>query len=296
MYITTNIILFFLGGVIASFVMCLADRYGVKTMMGRSVCDDCGMPLAYGSLIPFFGAFCMCKYCHKKGGVTYLFFEIIFSITFLIIGNSIMHHTEIAQVLPYGQVIFFIIAILIISLLGFLGIFDNKHKVFPTRELLLTITISFVLFLIVVLLYSLQSISIVNQLDNIISYIKYVMVAVAWGIPFLLISLFSKEKYMGYGDGLLMIAFGLIAVSVKLFKNIVDFTTYQNIPEIMRYYFYQSITEQFLVTLLAASMIGLLWGTVHNYRVNKKITLHKQQAIPFGPPLILGFLLVLLCF
>lgn len=269
-------LIFVLGGVLASFTMCCSDRFNVKTIGGRSVCDTCGMPLSWYSLIPFVGAILGCRSCDSKGSWIYVLGELGFATVFLLNVEAIVGH------LGYSSQAFFgvFISTAILSTYTLLAVIDAKHYVFPNS--------------ILVFLYSLIGIfsigvflTINPQVEPVMVFLKYVLLnGVVWGAPFLLISVFSKERLMGYGDGILVASMGLLIFPVLSF--------FEFCKNCVPTYFYQQSAWYFMMTMLMASLLGLGWALVTNYIHHKKIFFKKHQAVPFGPSLIIAFIVVVM--
>lgn len=260
-----------LGGTLASFLMCFADRFGVKTMHGRSQCDNCGKPLEVASLIPFVGAFIGCKTCKIRGSGSYIAIEAGFALVF-----SLMIYTIVGFMgITMNAAVWALVGSTILSLFMLLALIDARHYVFPNVLLAWLYAVVLITIILVFILIN-------PQAAPFLIFIKYILGSgLLWAMPLVLISIGSRERWMGYGDGILMGAMGMLVFPLLSFANFCK----NCVP---KFFFEQSLFF-LMMTLFGASIIGLLWAFVENYRTHKTFKLKRGQVIPFGPSLIIAF-------
>jgi len=172
-----------LGLIVGSFLNCTALRLikNEQFISGKSKCPLCGHDLGILDLIPVFSFILLkgkCRYCKKRISVQYVLVEILTGILFLL------------TYLYLNNIIFWLF---IISIFTIIFIVDLKTFIIPDKILIPTILIS----LFYVILFQGD---IVNRLIG----------AGIWFLFFLAINVFSKGKWMGFGDVKLAILLGFL--------------------------------------------------------------------------------------
>jgi len=180
-----NMAIFFiiLGLIVGSFLNCTALRLikNEQFISGKSKCPSCKHDLGVLDLIPVFSFILLkgkCRYCKKRISIQYVLVEILTGILFLL------------TYLYLNNIIFWLF---IISIFTIIFIVDLKTFIIPDKILIPTILIS--LFYVVLF----QG-DIVNRLIG----------AGIWFLFFLTINVFSKGKWMGFGDVKLAILLGFL--------------------------------------------------------------------------------------
>lgn len=226
--------IFALGTFLGSFLNCIIYRLekGESFLKGRSYCPYCRQTLSFEDLIPLLSFLVLrgkCRYCQKKISWQYPLVEIATGLVFLLI--------FIFQSLILNFIIgFFLILIFI---------FDLKHYLVPDEIIYPAILIT----LFWRLVFNFQFL-----ISNAI--FSAVLAAASFGA----IILFSKGKWMGWGDVLIVFLMGL-------------FLGYPSI----------------LVALYSTFFIGAVVGLILIFLGKKGL----KSEIPFGPFLVLGTFLAL---
>lgn len=247
----TNIFLtfsFILGAIIGSFLNVVSLRYNTGlTLGGRSKCFSCGKNLDWYELIPVFSFLFQkgkCRKCKSKISWQYPVVEIVAGIIFLMIFYvypPINLHTSI-------ETMFYIF---ITCILLVITIYDIKHKIIPDS---FSYTFTFLAFLHLFILSDLSF-----RIPSIIELLSGPILA----LPFILLWALSKGKWMGLGDGKLVIGIGYI---LGLNGGI------------------SAVTLAFWI----GAVVSVVWMYISFKKIKEK------YEIPFGPYLILGMYLVLL--
>ncbi len=217
------------------------------TLNGRSKCFSCGKNLLWYELIPIFSFLFQkgkCKKCKSKISWQYPIIEILAGLMFLMI-FYVFPPTTFANSIQTLFYIFITCILLVIT------IYDIRHKIIPDA---LSYTFS---TLALLHLFISPDLSIV--IPSWLSLLSGPILA----LPFILLWLISKGKWMGLGDGKIVFGIGwLLGFNLAISAIILAFWI--------------------------GSVISIVWM----YIVFKKIK--SKYEIPFGPYLILGMYLVLL--
>ena len=257
---TTLMIIFFLfGTIIGSFLNVVILRYrSGRTLEGRSMCFSCGKTLTWFELVPI-GSFWTqkgkCSGCSNRISWQYPLVEAITG--FLFVGLYLRFAYLLTSV-PMLFVVLFAYYAFLFCLLLVMSVYDLKHKILPDGMTMMFAAITFIgMFLI--------------RGDALIFHVPNAWDAVAGLLlpaPFSLIWLMSKGKWMGLGDAKLMIGIGfLLGLSAG--------------------------TAAILFSFWIGAGVSLL--VVLGYAlVTRQKSLSLKTAIPFGPFLAFGTLLVVL--
>lgn len=186
-------IVFLFGGALGSFILVIADRHntGLSFFKGRSFCFSCNTQLSRNDLFPIFSFVFLkgrCRYCESKIPNGAILTEIamgllavlaafksgFFGFDFPIIHNSYF----VIQNLPS-----FMLLLCIFGTVLLITIYDLRHFIIPDS------------FLISLFVLSLLSI-ILNSYPIIHSLLSGLILT----IPFLLIFLVSRGRWLGFGD------------------------------------------------------------------------------------------------
>jgi prepilin signal peptidase PulO-like enzyme (type II secretory pathway) len=239
---------FIIGTLIGSFLNVVALRYNTgMTLKGRSKCFSCGKNLNWHELIPVFSFLFQkgkCKTCKSKISWQYPLVEAVAGILFVSI-FFIFPPTTIESSFTTLFYIFITCILLIIT------IYDMKHKIIPDA---LSYTFAAIAFAHLFIAPDLSFI-----LPNWVQIISGPVLA----LPFALLFLFSRGKWMGLGDAKLVLGIGWVL----------------------------GITAG-LSAIVLAFWIGAVISIIWMYIIFRKIK--SRYEIPFGPYLILGMYLVLL--
>ncbi len=238
---------FILGAIIGSFLNVVALRYNTgMTLKGRSKCFSCGKELHWHELIPILSFFFQggeCKKCKSRISWQYPIIEILGGLLFVLI----LYYFPPTSVYNSFNTVFylFITCILIV-----ITIYDIRHKIIPDT---LSYTFSFV---------ALAHLFISSDLSFTLPTLSSVLAGPVLALPFYLIWLLSKGKWMGLGDAKLILGIGWTLGMVSGISAII-------------------------LAFWIAAVISVVWM----YVVFKKVK--ARYEIPFGPYLILGMYIVL---
>jgi len=230
-----NFFIFIFGLFIGSFLNCLIYRLEKNESFwrGRSYCPHCNHILSWQDLIPLFSFLILkgkCRYCNQKISLQYPLVELSTAILFILIFNQFL-------IFNFLNLIYYWF---ITSLLIIIFVYDLKHYLIPDKIIYLAI--------ILTLFYQFQFFS----WDLIFGILP--------SLFFLVIIIFSKEKWLGMGDFKLAILMGLFLGWPKI-----------------------------LIALFLAFFIGTIIGI--GLIIASKKTL--KSEIPFGPFLVVGTFLTL---
>ena len=253
MIIVLAVIFFILGTIIGSFLNVVIIRYNThRTFGGRSGCMTCGKQLSWYELFPVFSYFFLkgrCKGCQMRISIQYplveFFSGILFALLFLKFQNTFFLDTVgfTASFAFYGT---------IFSLLLVIAVYDLKHKIIPDALALILGILSFSG------LFFFANYNFSPHFPGLWEFLAGPLIA----LPFALLWLLSRGRWMGLGDAKLAISFGWILGLSVAFSGL-------------------------LVAFWAGAIIGLLliaFSKVHGMK----------SEIPFAPFLVLGILLTFL--
>lgn len=234
-----------LGAVLGSFINALSFRYGtgLSVMRGRSQCMACGHALAARDLVPVLSyAFLLgkCRHCGAKISLQYPLVELAAALTALLF------------FFEYGISVAFFFSLIVSMTLLFALIYDLRHMLLPAEALWALGVLGFGALFI--------------SCDGTCHLAAPSWWALASGplvaSPLLLISAVSRGRWMGWGDGLLMISLGWFLGLWEGFSSL-------------------------LIAFWVGAIVGLLLIVYSRTRQSEKgITMASE--LPFAPFLILG--------
>ncbi len=171
------------GAIVGSFLNALLFRYGTgkSVMRGRSQCVHCGHTLAALDLVPIFSYIFLrgkCRYCGTNVSMQYPLVEIVGAML------------SLGIFLQYPQPLFYAFWLLVWMTILFLIVYDIRHTVLPWSCTLLLIALS-------------------------LAYVGFTHQDM-WGwlagpilaAPLAFLSLVSRGRWMGWGDGVLELSLG----------------------------------------------------------------------------------------
>lgn len=245
--VSLTILTFLFGVIIGSFLNVVALRFNTgKGINGRSMCMSCSTTLTWKELIPLFSFLWQqgtCKTCKSKISWQYPLVEFSAGAIFVLI---ILFFPPISFLMALQT------AFLIISacLLLVMTVYDIRHKILPDRFVYAFATVS-----LVALFVGGESLFHVPDVYSLIA-------GPVLALPFALIWLGSRGRWMGLGDAKLVLGIGWVL-------GIAD-----------------GINSLVLAFWIAAAA-SLLWMLLSRRKFRPR------TEIPFGPYLILGMYLVL---
>src|SRR3989344_2254817 len=182
------LIFFSFGASVGSFLNVILDRYntGLSFWGGKSFCFSCNYKLQKKDMFPIFSFLFLkgrCRNCGSRIPNESLFVELIMGIL------SVLLVYKISLFFSYISLSLVISYLLLVSIFGvivLISFYDLRHMIIPDSFLIAFFFLSFLYTLILDAEYLLL-------IGNTISGIVLVL-------PFLLIFILSKGRWMGFGD------------------------------------------------------------------------------------------------
>lgn len=194
--------MFVLGAVMGSFLACQAWRLhykdtGKKKLGKRSVCLSCGKQLKWYDNIPLFSWIILggkCRYCKKKIGIMEILSEVLMGLAFL---GATLALEPIGTDLPGG--VLFGLILLLITVLGFLAIYDGMWGELPNFVLVIALALAVGIVGCKIWRYGFSP----SMLWNLLGAVLLL------GGIYLGLYLISRGKWVGSGDWVLGLIIGL---------------------------------------------------------------------------------------
>jgi prepilin signal peptidase PulO-like enzyme (type II secretory pathway) len=261
---------FLLGLIVGSFLNVVILRHNTgKTLGGRSACMSCKTQLTWKELIPVFSFLFQkgrCKTCKTKLNWQYPLVEfatgVLFATNFLF---WIKNATS-----AYELLVGIGLTTCLISTLIIMYIYDVRHKIIPDQFSFTAWGISLLYVLLSSRIYS--GISLFNYKTphqvrgDILFVIHHILAGISFYVVVWLIWKLSKGRMIGLGDAKLLLSIGTILG------------------------FVYGLSSIFVAVWIAMIYVIHLLLKHNLSSKNKHITM--KTEIPFGPFLILGFLIV----
>ena len=203
MYILSFVFIFLLGIIIGSFLNVVIYRFntGKKITSGRSMCMTCGRTLRWYELIPIFSFLIQsgkCRRCASPIAYQYPLVEFITGLVFVFVAFHFYPILSLSGLLYLILVIFYVF---IFSTLIVISVYDLKHKIIPDILVYVFCFFSFVLLFF-------------NQTGFgplfIVPSLMHIIVGPIFALPFALIWLVSRGRWMGLGDAKLILGMGFL--------------------------------------------------------------------------------------
>ena len=238
------ILIFLFGLIVGSFLNSVIYRLGEESFLeGRSYCPHCGHELQWKDLIPLFSFAILkgkCRYCGHEISWRYPLVElstgIIFGLTFYFTQGAYFSWVQFPVTLFW---------LLVFSALLVIFVYDLRKYIIPDS----------VLIAILVIAVAWYGVGFFFDYYTFSTLISKLLSGIGASIPFLLIVLISKGKWMGMGD-------------VKLFFVIGVLLGW----------------PMTVVGIFSAFMIGGIMGTILLAMEKKEM----KSKLAFGPLLIMG--------
>ncbi len=229
-----------LGLIMGSFVNVIALRYGVRTLRGRSKCSKCNTTLHWYELVPLVSYIIQwgrCRHCHCRISPRYPLIEFATGAAFAL-------HTAVA----FTNTFLWVFGLVSICLCAILALYDMQSQFLPSR-----------------VLYWLVGVGLITYITSIFSgtvpfaMIDLLFLCIPAGFLFVM-TLISRGKWMGLGDGILFLGLSLLLGNYLLA----------------------------LYALILSCWVGAICGAA--YILYQKYTAKRpvSHMIPFGPFLIVG--------
>ena len=191
-------LIFLFGSALGSFLAVIANRYntGLPFFKGRSFCFSCNTQLQKKDLIPLFSFLSLkgrCRYCQSKIPKEIFIIEVLMGALIMLVAFKLGIFGSNFQFSIFNfQLIFnFLILISIFGTILLISIYDLKHFIIPNSFLL-------VLFFLSSLLFFDFSAPLSSKLLALSSLNLFYGVILT--LPFLLLFLISRGKWLGFGD------------------------------------------------------------------------------------------------
>lgn len=185
------------GGIVGSFLNVVIFRYNTgKGLGGRSMCMACCKTLSWYELLPLISFILQrgrCRSCGAKIDSQYFIVEAITAITFALV--PLVYNFNSFSFVP--AVLFAFIAI---SLLMIITVYDIKHLIMPNVFVYAFIAISFVQLFMPILTG--------GSIWFATPSWQQLLAGVLLPLPFLILWLISKGRWIGFGDIKFMIGIG----------------------------------------------------------------------------------------
>ena len=254
------ILVFIFGTIVGSFLNVVILRYntGVSIARGRSFCFSCGRKLGPLELIPVLSFFLQggkCIGCESKISWQY---PVVETLTGLLFVGVFANYLGLIGL--YFDTWYVLISLIIMAVLMAITVYDMRHKIIPDG---LVITFGALALLKIVADFFLMN-STSGEIKT--HVIWFLLAGPVLALPFFLIWLFSKGRWMGLGDPKLILGigwflgpvFGLSAIILAFWSG----------------------------ALYGLALMILSKFSWHGLKIDGK------TEVPFAPFLILGFLLV----
>jgi prepilin signal peptidase PulO-like enzyme (type II secretory pathway) len=258
MSIILGIFFFFLGTAIGSFLNVVILRYntGLGIAEGRSQCFSCGKTLEWYELIPVFSFLFLkgrCSRCQSRISWQYPLIECITGLSFLAI---FLKYENLFALSPQTFFVTMLYSLIVVSILIVILVYDIHHKIIPDG----------LVFILALLAFG----RLFFALDPVLTRgsLLHFLAGPILALPFALLWLVSKGKWMGLGDAKLILPLGwLLGLAGGISGIILAFW----------------IGALASVTLIVIQKSNLSFKGSH---------LTMKSEIPFAPFLIIGFALV----
>ena len=295
-------IIFLLGTIIGSFLNVVIFRLNTNLSIshGRSKCFSCNRTLEPKDLIPVFSFLAFkgrCRTCHSKISWQYPAVELATGIMFalvtyfyfsdnsIFIGNNIFNKGLVLQTftqLAYIKYLFYIMDLVLVSLLTCIFVYDFRHKIIPNKLVYIGALLMFVKVIVSVFVFN------AGTVTNVLALLAGPLVA----LPFALFWLVSGGRWMGLGDAKLALIIGwglglmygfvalmysfwigaIIIIGLTLVREMLEAFSSPNNP--------------------LGKKIKFLHNKKLQYFTNKLPSYKLRSEIPFGPFMIVAFYLI----
>ena len=193
-----QVIVFVFGLIIGSFLNVIILRYdnlSWKSLFGRSHCLSCGNSLRWYELVPVLSFLFQkgkCRKCGKKISWQYPLVEMLTAFLFLLIFNFNFPNFQIVSINSFSQFFNLIYLWIIFSILIVIVVYDIRHKIIPDGLSFLFASLSFL-----GLFFNNINLSWLDLLSGILL-----------SLPFSLLWLVSRGRWIGLGDAKLTLGIG----------------------------------------------------------------------------------------
>ena len=194
------------GLLVGSFLNVVALRFNTgRGLNGRSCCFSCGTMLSWRELIPLFSWLYQkgrCRHCSSSISIHYFFGEITTSLFFVLIAaRGFFFEVNVFSIdyILSTLFLFVLFSVLIVVLL-----YDMRHKIIPDKLSILFGLLSF----LSIFFFAFRDIFI--YIEPQLPTIEQILGGIIVPLPFILLWIFSKGRWIGLGDPKLMVGMGFL--------------------------------------------------------------------------------------
>jgi leader peptidase (prepilin peptidase)/N-methyltransferase len=190
---------FVLGTIIGSFLNVVINRFNTgRSVNGRSFCPNCGQKIKWYDLVPIFSWIFLkgkCRKCHSKISPQYPLVELMTGFLFATLYYNFSFLFYVKPVIFY---IFYLWIAIIFATLVVIFVYDLKHKIIPD-----ILSYSFAIMALLQTLILLP----LSKFGSLLFYLD-LFAGLIFFIPFFLLWYISEGKWIGLGDGKLVLGIG----------------------------------------------------------------------------------------
>lgn len=259
MEIILKLLVFFFGASLGSFLMVVADRYntGRRFWNGRSFCFSCGYELKKKDLFPIFSFVFLkgkCRECGSRIPYLSLIVEILMGLLSLLAAYKLGFFSLELEAWSLEVVSLYFVLTAVFAVILLISIYDLRHFIIPDAFLIALFILSFFYL----------SVSLSSKLLAFSLFSAFVL-----SLPFLLLFLFSKGRWIGFGDIKYMAVIGFfLGLAQGLSAVILAF---------------------WIGALVSVALLAIKKFVPGLLKISSGITI--KSEIPFGPFLSLGTIL-----
>lgn len=196
-----------LGLLVGSFLNVVALRFNTgKSLGGRSGCFSCGSQLSWRELIPVFSWLIQkgrCRSCGSKITPMYFFGELMVGIFYGLIGaRGVIAGVEWFNLSYLISTVFLFI---LFGILAVIFLYDLRHKIIPD-----SLSFAFGALAFVSLFFFGFSGGVFTYIGPHVPEIWHIAGGIIVPLPFVLLWVISKGKWLGLGDPKLMVGMGFL--------------------------------------------------------------------------------------
>lgn len=201
MYTLVFIFIFLLGTIIGSFLNVVIYRFntGKSIVHGRSICMTCNRTLRWYELVPIFSFLIQSGKCRRCATTISHQYPLVEFGTGLIFALTAFHFLKVLVFSQGTYIVLVTVFSFLFSLLMVLSVYDIRHKILPNRLVYIYSAVAFLTVFI-----NTSGIGSFFVMPSLFA----VTAGPLFALPFALLWLLSKGKWMGLGDAKLILGLG----------------------------------------------------------------------------------------
>ncbi|MBP6925792.1 MAG: prepilin peptidase [Candidatus Pacebacteria bacterium] len=251
-----------LGLIVGSFLNVVIYRFNTgKTLGGRSQCMSCRKVLSWYELVPLFSFLVQCgrcRNCRTKLSAQYFFVELLTGIGFALVALRYSDNIITLGALPALLFGFVLVAVIMVIM-----VYDMRHLIMPDPFVFLFIGLA--------LLQLFVPIFVGGDSWFVLPSWQALLVGIVIPLPFFILWLISRGRWIGFGDIKFMIGMGFL-LGISLGATAVIFSFWLGTICIIIAYIFFAIRHMLSTRSLAGFDFQRIIG----------------KEIPFAPFLILA--------